>query len=72
MVNIINMKTLIGYIDNDVIRPLYLELSQMFGQINEFDDDKNKIKNKNKKAITMSLKVKDKKTWKIWEKKLKS
>ena len=57
-----SFKYFIGYDDNDVIRPLYLKLSQMNGYINKFDEDKNKNKNnsKNKNAITMSLKVKDK------------
>ena len=49
---------------NNVIRPLYLELSQMTGYINKFDENKN--------TITMSLKVKDKKLLKnynkIWKK----
>ena len=44
----------------------------MTGYLNKFDDDKNKINNKNKNTITMSLKVKDKKTFKnynkIWKK----
>ena len=44
----------------------------MTGYINKFDDDKNKINNKNKNTITMSLKVKDKKTFrnynKVWKK----
>ena len=44
----------------------------MAGYLNKFDDDKNKINNKNKNTITMSLKVKDKKTFKnynkIWKK----
>ena len=44
----------------------------MTGYINKFDDDKNKINNENKNTITMSLKVKDKKTFKnynkIWKK----
>ena len=44
-------KYFIGYNDNDVIRPLYLVLSQMTGYINEFDKNK----------ITMSLMIKDKK-----------
>ena len=47
-----SFKYFIGYNDNDVIRPLYLGLSQMTGCINKFDE--NKIK------ITMSLMVKDK------------
>ena len=58
------------YNDNDVIRPLYLVLSQMTGYINKFDENKNKYKNK----ITMSPMVKVKqllknynKTWKYIE-----
>ena len=39
----------IGYNDNDVIRPLYLFLSQMTGYINKFDKNK----------ITMSIMIKD-------------
>ena len=57
-----SFKYFIGYNDNDVIRQLYLELSQMIGYINEFDENK----------ITMSLMVKDKKLFKnynkIWKK----
>ena len=64
-----SFKYFIGYND-DVIRPLYLELSHMTGYINKFDENKNK--NKNKNTITMSLKVKDKKLFKnynkIWKK----
>ena len=49
---------------NNVIRPLHLELSQMTGYINKFDENKN--------TITRSLKVKDKKLLKnynkIWKK----
>ena len=60
----------IGYNDSDVIRPLYLELSQMTAYINKCDEDKNR--NKNKNTITMYLKVKDKKLLKncneIWKK----
>ena len=52
----------IGYNDNDVIRPLYLGLSQMTGYINKFDENK----------ITMSLMIKDKQLLKnynkIWKK----
>ena len=63
-----SFKHFIGYNDNDVIRPLYLGLSQMTGYINEFD----KNKNKNKNTITMSLLVKDKRLLKnynkIWKK----
>ena len=51
--------------DNDVIRPLYLFLSQMTGYINKFDKNK----------ITMSLMIKDiqllKNYNKIWKKKRK-
>ena len=43
-----SFKHFIGYNDN-VIRPLYLELSQMTGYINEFD------KNKNKKKIKIKI-----------------
>ena len=59
-----SFKYFIGYNDNDVIRPLYLGLSQMTGYINKFDENKNKI--------TMSLMVKDKQLLKhsnkIWKK----
>ena len=61
-----SFKHFIGYNDNDVIRPLYLGLSQMTGYINEFD------KNKNKNTITMPLLVKDKQLLKncnkVWKK----
>ena len=64
-----SFKYFIGYNENDVIKPLYLELSQMNGYINKH---KNKNKNKNKNTITMSLMVKDKQLFKnynkIWEK----
>ena len=57
-----SFKHFIGYNDNNVIKPLYLELSQMIGYINKFD----------KNSITMSLKVKDKKLFKncnkLWKK----
>ena len=57
-----SLKYFMGYNDNDVVKPLYLELSQMTGYINKFD----------KNTITMSLKVKDKKLFKnynkIWKK----
>ena len=49
-----SLKYFMGYNDNDVVKPLYLELSQMTGYINKFD----------KNTITMSLKVKDKKLFK--------
>ena len=58
-----SFKYFIGYNDNDVIRPLYLFLSQMTGYINKFDKNK----------ITMSLMIKDiqllKNYNKIWRKK---
>ena len=54
-------KYFIGYNDNDVIKPLYLEPSQMTGYINKFNEHESKNKNKNKNTIIMSLKVKDKK-----------
>ena len=64
-----SFKYFIGYNENDVIKPLYLELSQMNGYINKH---KNKNKNKNKNTITMSLMVKDKQLFKnynkIWKK----
>ena len=57
-----SFKYVIGYNDNCVIRPLYLELSQMTGYINKFEKSK----------ITMSLMVKDKQILenynKIWKK----
>ena len=55
-------KYLIGYNDNDVVRPLYLFLSQAIGYITKFD----------KNEITISLLIKDKQLLKncsiIWEK----
>ena len=58
----------IGYNDNNVIKPSYLEFPQMTGYINKFNGNKNK----NKNTITMSLKVNDKKLFKnynkIWKK----
>ena len=64
-----SFKYFTGYYNNDVITPLYLELSQMNGYINKH---KNKNKNKNKNTITMSLMVKDKQLFKnynkIWKK----
>ena len=59
-----SFKHFIVYNDNDAIRPLYLELSQMIGYINEFD----KNKNKNKNTITTSLMVKDKQRFKNYNK----
>ena len=63
-----SFKYFIGYNDNDVIRPLYLFLSQATGYINKFDKNK----------ITMSLMIKDKqllknynKIWKRIEKLMK-
>ena len=57
-----SFKYFIGYNDNDVIRPLYLGLSQMTGYINKFDQNK----------ITMSLMFEDKQLLKnynkIWKK----
>ena len=57
-----SFKYFIGYNYNDVIRPLYLLLSQMTGYINKFDKNK----------ITMSLMIKDKQLLKnynkIWKK----
>ena len=56
-----SFKYFIGYNDNDLIRPLYLELPQMTSHINKFQKNK----------ITVSLMVKDKNYNKIWKKKLK-
>ena len=57
-----SFKYFIGYNDNDVIRPLYLFISQTNGYINKFDENK----------ITLSLMIKDirllKKYNKIWKK----
>ena len=57
-----SFKYFIGYNNNDVIRPLYLLLSQTIGYINKFDKNK----------ITMSLMIKDiqllKNYNKIWKK----
>ena len=57
-----SFKNFIGCNDNDVIRPLYLIISQTTGYINEFDKNK----------ITMSIMIKDiqpLKTYnKIWKK----
>ena len=44
-----SFKYFLGYNDNDVIRPLYLGLSQMTGYINKFDKNK----------IAKSLMIKD-------------
>ena len=56
-----SFKYFIGYNDNDVIRPLYLFISQTTGYINKFEKNK----------ITMSLMVKDKQLLenynKIWK-----
>ena len=43
---------------NDIIRQLYLELSQMTGYINKFNEHKNKNKNKNTIAISLKYKYK--------------
>ena len=55
-----SFKHFIGYNDNDIIKPLYLELPQMTGYIYKFNENKNK----NKNTITMSLEIKDKKRFK--------
>ena len=51
----ISFKHFNGYNDNNVMKPLYLELSQMIGYINKFDKNK----------IAMYPKVKEKKLLKI-------
>ena len=57
-----SFKHFIGYNDSDVVKPLYLEVTQMIAYINIFD----------KNTIAMSLKVKDKKLFKnynkVWKK----
>ena len=56
-----SFKYFIGYNHNDVIRPLYIKLSQMIGYVKHFDSNK-----------TLSFKATEKKTvkkyTKIWEK----
>ena len=56
-----SFKYFIGYNDNNVIKTLYLELSQMTGYINKFNERKNKNKNKNKNRITSLKRQKHKK-----------
>ena len=51
---------LIGYNDNDVIRPLCLNVSKMTGYINEFNENKN--------IIIMSLRVHDEQLFKKYNK----
>ena len=67
-----SFKHFIGYNDNDVIKPLYLDLPQMTSYFNKFNGNKNKNISKNKNTVTMSLKIKDKKLFKnfnkIWKK----
>ena len=66
-----SFKHFIGYNDNDVIKPLYLDLPQIEIK-NIFNGNKNKNISKNKNTVTMSLKIKDKKLFKnfnkIWKK----
>ena len=60
-------KYFIGFNDNDIIRPLYLSLSEMNGYVKKFKDKKTTIT-----TTTMSLIVKDKQLFKkynkIWKK----
>ena len=62
-----SFKYFIGYNDNDIIKPLYLELPQMTSYINKFNDKETKIT-----TTTVSLMVKDEQLFqnynKIWEK----
>ena len=62
-----SFKYFIGYNDNDVIRPLFVNFSEMTSYINKFKDKKVKIT-----TITVSLMVKDEQLFKnynkIWEK----
>ena len=53
-------KYFIGCNDNDVIRPLYLELSQMTDYVNKFNENKNKnkIKIKTQQQCLLWLKIK--------------
>ena len=53
-----SFKYFIVYNVNDIIRQLYLELSQMTGYINKFNEHKNKNKNKNTIAISLKYKYK--------------
>ena len=53
-----SFKYFIGYNENDVIRLLYLELSQITGYNNKFDENK----------IKMSLMIKDKQLLKNYKK----
>ena len=48
-----SFKYFIGYNDNDVIRPLYVKLSQMSGHVKKFDDN-----------VTMAFKIIDKQPFK--------
>ena len=48
-----SFKYYIGYNDNDVIRPLYVKLSQMSGHVKKFDDN-----------VTMTFKIIDKQPFK--------
>ena len=57
-----SFKYFIGYNYNDVMRPLFLGLSQMTDYINNFDESKDK------NTITMSFKVKDKQLLKNYNK----
>ena len=62
-----SFKYFVGYNDNDIIRPLFVKLSQMTSYINKFKDKKIKIT-----TITVSLTVKNEQLFKnynkIWEK----
>ena len=58
-----SFKYFIGYIDNDIIRPLFVKLPQMTSYINRFKDKKTKIT-----TTTMSLIVKDKQLFKNYNK----
>ena len=59
-----SFKYFVGYNDNDVIRPLYLFISQMTGYINKFE--------KNKIAISLMVEENNfQKTTKKYGKKLK-
>ena len=60
-------KYVIGYNDNDIVRPLFVKLPQMTSYINKFKDKKTKVT-----TTATSLLLKDKQFFKnynkIWEK----
>ena len=61
-----SFKYFIGYNDNDIIRPLYLGLSQMTGYINKFDKNKMSLMAKDQQLLKNYNKI-----WKTIEKLMK-